>query len=141
MTTHGVKDQHSTDSFHCVQCEKIYSKRANLKAHIKTAHEQKSIDCQICKKSFTSQHRKDQHYERCKEKENTQLKDLMQEFVDEIDDPSPPNMCKEPDLPFEIHDKIAEFWTVPLEISYSSPQKTKQLFRFEASYGLVISSR
>ena len=39
LTTHEVKDQHSTESFHCVQCEKIYSKRANLKAHIKTAHE------------------------------------------------------------------------------------------------------
>ena len=58
LTTHEVKDQHSTESFHCVQCEKIYSKQANLKAHIKAAHEQKTIDCQICKKSFTSQHRK-----------------------------------------------------------------------------------
>ena len=63
LTTHEVKDQHSTESFHCVQCEKIYSKRANLKDHIKTVHEQKTIDCQICKKSFTSQRRKDQHYE------------------------------------------------------------------------------
>ena len=41
LTTHVVKDQHSTDSVQCVQCEKIYSKRANLKAHIKAAHEQK----------------------------------------------------------------------------------------------------
>ena len=50
LTTHEAKDQHSTESFHCVQCEKIYSKRANLKAHIKAAHEQKTNDCQICKK-------------------------------------------------------------------------------------------
>ena len=68
-----------------MQCEKMYSKRANLKAHMKSAHEKKTFDYQICKKSCTSQHRKDHHYERCKENENVELKHLMEEFVEEIE--------------------------------------------------------
>ena len=34
LTTHEVKDQHNTESFHCVQCEKIYSKRANSNSNL-----------------------------------------------------------------------------------------------------------
>ena len=54
---HNIKDNHRDKRIQCGLCNKTFSRRYNLKVHIKTHLKVQPFQCPTCNKQFTQKHR------------------------------------------------------------------------------------
>ena len=53
----------------CHLCDNVFSKKGNLKQHVKQVHEKRNYSCKVCGITFVRIDKLKKHYKRCKERD------------------------------------------------------------------------